>query len=179
MRNIKFVLILTILIIAMGIIVRVLVNHNIGNKIELGDQVAVFNSIDENGNEIDSVVAIYNSDFSKLKTVVELDDIFYSIDQLNWSKAVGIDSEAKFRVYNTDDYQDVVLNMKDNSIQSLPIVQKSYQGDQNVELNVYSNGDFELTKDDLYMKIKDPNLNIDGDYYSLSDVTQFTNYMSK
>lgn len=178
MRNIKFVLIQTILIIVMGIIVCVLVNPDIGNKIELGDQVAIFNSIDENGNEIDSVVAIYNSDFSKLKTVVELDDIFFSIDQLNWSKAKGIGSEAKFRVYNNDDYQDVVLNMEDNSMRSLPIVQKRYQGDSKVELNVYSNGDFELTKDDLYMKVNDPNLNIDGDYYSLSDVTQFTNYMS-
>lgn len=161
----------------MGIIVYVLVNHNMGNEIELGDQVAVFNSIDEN--EIDSVVAIYNSDFSKLKTVVELDDIFYSVDQLNWSKEKEIDSEAKFRVYNTDDYQDIVLNMKDNSIQNLPVVQKGYHGGEKVELNVYSNGDFELTKDDSYMKIEDPNLNIDGDYYSLSDITQFTNYMAK
>ncbi len=169
-----------VLLIALVLIIFAAIFYSFSKGVEpmqLGDQVAIFNSIDEQGNEMQSVIAIYDSSFKKKKNVIKLDEIFYSVDQLNWSKDEGITEEVTFRAYNKNSYQDVTLNLKDESINKSNVVKESYVGDEKMELNVYPNGDFEIVKPDSYMVVKDPNLTIDSNYFSLSDVTQLTNYV--
>lgn len=172
-KSLIIIIILFLVLIIASIIS--ITNHN-NKKVELGDQVALFNRIDEKGKEVESVVAVYNQDFTKEKLIIKLDDIFYSIDQLNWSKSEGIDENVKFRAYNNHSYQDITLNLNDGSVEKSNVINKKYSGDEKVELNVYDDGKFELVKPDSYMLIKDPNLTINNQYYSLSDYTQFTNY---
>ncbi len=170
MNKNKFILAVIILLFLVVTIVSIFINVNNNKKwIQLGDEVAIFNSIDENGKEIKSVVAIYNSEFTHKKLVVELDAIFYSIDQLYRPNGKKNDNEVKFRAYNDKSYQDITLNFKDKSIEKSNVVNEKYNGDEKVEINVYANGKFELVKPDSYMLIKDPNLMINGQYYTFSD----------
>lgn len=172
----KVIALLIVLCVIIGVGIFYGFNKEI-ESIQFGDQVGIFNSIDEQGNEMQSVIAIYDSDFKDEKKIIKLDEIFYSVDQLNWSRDDGATEEVTFRAYNENDYQDITINLKDESVSKSDVVKESYVGDDKMELNVYPNGDFEIVKPDSYMIIKDPNLNIDGNYFSLSDATQLTNYV--
>lgn len=147
------------------------------SDIQLGDQVAVFNAINHQGVEETSVLAFYNSDFSKQKMLIKLDDIYYSVDQISNTLKMKNDSALVFRAYNESSYQDVTLDLKSYTLSKSKVTNEHYSGDKKLQINIYSNHKFELTKPDLYMVIDDPNLTIDSIYYSLSDTTQITNYV--
>lgn len=175
--NKKQILLITILI-AMAIIFVVILNFDLSdNKVELGDQAVLFNTINENGVEGNSILAIYNPELTKHKMVMTLDNKYYSVDQINNTLNMSDENTLVFRVYNDNCYQDVSLDLKDNTLTKSKVVNKQYFGDEKIQINLYADDKFELSKPNLYMVIDDPNLSVDSVFYSLSDIAQITNYV--
>lgn len=170
-----------ILVMFITVVIVLTTTHKIVkpvSHVQLGDQVAVFNAINHQGVEESSVLVIYNSDFSKQKMLIKLDDIYYSVDQISNTLKMENESTLVFRVYNESSYQDVTLDLKNDTLSKSKVTNEHYNGDKKLQINIYTNHKFELTKPDLYMVIDDPNLTIDSIYYSLSDTTQITNYIN-
>lgn len=174
--NKKHILLITTLIV-ITIIFVVILKFDSNTKVELGDQAVLFNTLNEDGVEGNSILAIYNSELSKQKMIMTLDNQYYSVDQINNTLNMRDENTLVFRAYNESCYQDVSLDLKDNTLTKSKIVKEQYLGDEKIQINVFADGKFELSKPNLYMVIDDPNLSIDSVFYSLSDIAQITNYV--
>lgn len=173
-QYIKAIIIILVLMLSV-VAIKVIFPNKFNQEIALGDQICLFNQISEDGTEMKSIVAVYDPELKNKKEIIELDAIYTSIDQLS-STDDGDNNSVQFRVYSENNYQDVIFNLENGTIKKSDVIEKQYKGDENMKLNVFANGYFEILKPSSYMYVKDPNLYIEGKYYSLRDIAQFTNY---
>ncbi len=170
-----------LLIIATLVVVKSLNNNNINDSISYGDNFVLQNYVDDNGNEVNSALVIYDKDFKNVKSSKILDEVYDRVDQIDMNQDTVDSGEVHLMLYNSKNHSNkqVVIDLRNNE---LLLVDSEKKDKLNADLQIGIGSDetdmlLELAKKDYYKVIKDPNFINDGKYYTLVDFEQLTNYV--
>lgn len=151
----------------------------IKSNYEYGDQIALFTLKNNKGEDINSGLVLYDSQFKHVKESIVLDKPYTDIDQLTNSDDMDSLSVSEFILVN-EETNDQALFTADLNLDKF----KQFNGEpiDNYEVNKRlkvkgEDGRMILSKEDSYKEIKALKFPKSKKNYELVDTTQITNYL--
>ncbi len=177
----KIIFLFLFVIIILTIIIN-LNNNKDNNSINYGDNFVLQNYINDNGEEINSALVIYDEDFKNIKFSKILDEVFDNVDQIDMNQNTIDNNEIHLMLSNskTNINKKVIINLKDNKLLLENSKKEDIKDKNELHIGVGSNEKdilLELAKEDYYKIIADPNFIVDDKYYTFIDFEQLTNYV--
>ncbi len=111
-----------------------------------------------------------------------MDEVFDNVDQIDMNQNTIDNNEIHLMLSNskTNINKKVIINLKDNTLLLEDSKKDNIKDNSDLQIGIGSNEKnilLELSKEDYYKIIVDPNFIVDDKYYTFVDFEQLTNYV--